>query len=99
MAVPNSRIIYAPSEEIIEMLQRRMPAGCRDRAAQVRKDAVGLIQTNVVNTLFLGDVAQKAAPVYPVELNGSCPQHIVTLALLGEVSAVETAMHAIEKVL
>lgn len=96
MALPNSRIIHAPGNDVLDMLLRRMPAPCRKQIEDIYIDAVGLVQTNIVNVMYLADIAQKAAPVYPVELNGSCPQHIVCLALFGEVSAVETAMHAIE---
>jgi ethanolamine utilization microcompartment shell protein EutS len=99
MAIPNSRVIHAPSKETMEMLQRRMPATSRDVLKTIHLDAVGLIQTNIVNVLYFGDIAQKAAAVFPVELTGSCPQHIVTLALLGDVSAVEAAMRAIDNIL
>lgn len=92
---PNIRIIHGPGRDVLEMLVRRMPKSCSERIDMAGVDAVGLIQTNVVNVLYLSDIAQKAAPVYPVELNGSCPQHIVGLAVLGEASAVETAMKAV----
>lgn len=95
VSLSNARIIHGPGPDILEMLMRRMPKSCTDRLDLSDVDAVGLIQTNVVNILYLGDIAQKAAPVYPVELNGSCPQHIVALALLGESAAVETAMKAV----
>lgn len=81
----------------MEMLLRRVPLSCKSVLEQRRTDAVGLIQTNIVNLLYLGDLAQKAADVYPVELNGSCPQHITTLALLGEVAAVDAAMAAVRR--
>lgn len=99
MALPSSRIIYGPGKEIMEMLLRRVPPSCRNELERACADALGLIQTNVVDLLYLGDMAQKAANVYPIELNGSCPQHIATLALLGEVAAVNTAMEAIQRAL
>jgi microcompartment protein CcmL/EutN len=73
-----------------------MPQAVRDRIKSLRIDAIGLLQSSVVDILYFADVAQKASAVFPVELHGSCPQHITTLALLGDVSAVETAMRAIE---
>ena len=42
--------------------------------------------------LYYADRAFKTSNVYPVEINGSCPQHITTLAFFGETTAVETAM-------
>jgi len=93
--IPNSRIIHAPSAEVKEMIVRRMPASARAGLEGVRIDAIGLIQANICNIFFYADIAQKAAAIYPAELHGSCPQQIVTLALFGDVSAVQSAMKAI----
>jgi ethanolamine utilization microcompartment shell protein EutS len=93
--IPNARIIHAPSAEVQEMLLRRMPQAARERVKDSRIDAIGLVQSSVANILYFADVAQKSSAVFPVELHGTCPQHITTLALLGDVSAVETAMRAI----
>ncbi|MDJ0932694.1 MAG: hypothetical protein QNJ43_19980 [Breoghania sp.] len=38
----------------------------------------------------------KAADVFTVEIYGTCPQHVTSLAVLGEISAVKTAMETIE---
>ncbi|MDR1967035.1 MAG: BMC domain-containing protein [Synergistaceae bacterium] len=78
-------------------MRRRMPPASHEKIKNLRVDAIGLIQANIANILYFADVAQKAAAVCPVELNGSCPQHITTLALIGDVSAVETAMRSIEE--
>jgi hypothetical protein len=96
VTIPNARIIRAPGAGVLEILQRRMPQTVRDKVKDLRIDAIGLVQSNVANILYFADVAQKAGAVFPVELHGSCPQHITTLALLGDVSSVETAMAAIE---
>jgi ethanolamine utilization microcompartment shell protein EutS len=96
VTIPNARIIRAPGVEVLGILQRRMPQIVRDKIKNLRIDAIGLLQSNVSNILYFADVAQKASAVLPVELHGSCPQHITTLALLGDISAVETAMRAIE---
>jgi microcompartment protein CcmL/EutN len=97
MAIPNSRIIHAPGEDVLEILQHRMHPASRSKLENLRVDAIGLIQANIVNILYFADIAQKAAAVFPTELNGSCPQHIVTLALLGDESSVEAAMRAVEE--
>jgi ethanolamine utilization microcompartment shell protein EutS len=96
VTIPNARIIRAPGAGVLEILERRMPQTVRDKTKNLRIDAIGLLQSSVANILYFADVAQKASAVFPVELHGSCPQHITTLALLGDVSAVETAMRAIE---
>jgi microcompartment protein CcmL/EutN len=73
-----------------------MPTAARAKLDGLFIDAIGLIQANVSNILYFADIAQKAAAVFPVELNGSCPQHIITLALLGDIAAVDAAMDAID---
>lgn len=92
----NTRIINAPRPEVLQMLERRMTSELRSRLREQAFDAVGLVQTSVPDIFFLADVAGKAAGVFTVELHGSCPQHISTLAVFGETSAVHAAMQAIE---
>ena len=77
------------------MLERRMPADVRGRLQERPFDAVGLVQASVPDLYYFADLAQKAASVFTVELFGSCPQHITTLAVFGETSAVRVAMQAI----
>jgi hypothetical protein len=91
----NARIINAPRPEVMHMLERRMPAEARARLQEGPFNAVGLVQTNLTDLYYFADLAQKASNVFTVELSGSCPQHITTLALFGETSAVHTAIQAI----
>lgn len=90
------RVINAPRPEVVRMLERRMPAEARTRLGERPVEAVGLVQTSVVDLFFYADLAQKASNVFATELSGSCPQHITTLAVFGETSAVQAAMQAIE---
>ena len=76
------RIIYNPSASVMKMFYRKMNAESREE----------LLQTTVAGVLYYADRAFKTSNVYPVEINGSCPQHITTLAFFGETTAVETAM-------
>lgn len=92
----NIRIINAPHQEVLQMLQRRMPPHGRAHLRDNTIGAVGLIQSNITDLFFFSDVAMKAADVFTVEIYGTCPQHITSLAVLGELSAVRTAMDAIE---
>jgi hypothetical protein len=91
-----TRIINAPRPEVVQMLERRMPPAVRERLQEQSFNAVGLVQTSVPDVYFYADLAQKASNVFTVELFGSCPQHITTLAFFGETSAVRAAMQAIE---
>lgn len=92
----NKRIINAPTPETLAMLKRRMPSEARSRMDMVRIDAVGLIMLPVPDLYFYADLASKSAHVAVSEIFGSCPQHITTLAIFGEVAAVNEAMRTIE---
>ncbi|MEN0615216.1 BMC domain-containing protein [Klebsiella indica] len=90
------RIINAPTPETLAMLKRRMPSESRSRLERVRIDAVGLIMLPIPDLYFYADQASKSAHVAVSEIFGSCPQHITTLAIFGEVAAVNEAMRVIE---
>ena len=90
------RIINAPTPETLAMLKRRMPSESRNRLELVRIDAIGLIMLPIPDVYFYADLASKSAHVAVSEIFGSCPQHITTLAIFGEVSAVNEAMRFIE---
>ncbi|MDR7343482.1 hypothetical protein J2X14_001894 [Pantoea alhagi] len=90
------RIINAPTPETVAMLKRRMPSESRSRLERVRIDAIGLIMLPVPDLYFYADQASKSAHVAVSEIFGSCPQHITTLAIFGEVAAVNEAMRIIE---
>ena len=89
------RIIYNPSKLVMNMFYRKMNADSRNELQGRKYEAVGLFQTTVAGVLYYADRVFKTSNVYPVEINGSCPQHITTLAFFGDTSAVETAMKAI----
>lgn len=91
-----TRIINAPQENIMDMLQRRIAPHTRKWIEANPISALGLVQTSVPDLFYFADIAGKAANVYTVELFGSCPQTTTTLAVLGETSAVRMAMAAIE---
>lgn len=92
----NMRIVNAPQKGVLEMLQRRVAPQVRNWVDAHPVAAMGLVQTSVPDLFYYADLAQKAADVYTVELNGTCPQTTTTLAILGETSSVRAAMEAIE---
>lgn len=92
----NVRIINAPQPEVLKMIQRRMPPHGRTWVNDNAVGAVGLIQSSVTDLFFFSDLAMKASDVYAVEIYGTCPQHVTTLAIMGEISSVRTAMDVIE---
>ncbi len=89
------RIIYNPSKFVLNMFYRKMNADSRAELEGRSFEAIGLFQTTVAGVLYYGDRVFKTSNVYPVEIAGSCPQHITTLAFFGDTSAVETAMKMI----
>lgn len=91
-----NRIINAPHPDVLLMLQRRMPPHGRAWVQANRVDSVGLMQVPVADLFFFSDMALKAADVFTVELYGTCPQHVTSLAILGETSSVRMAMETIE---
>lgn len=91
-----TRIINAPTPDIVAMLKRRMPGEFRSRLDLLRIDAIGLLMLPVPDLYFYADLASKSANVVVSEIFGSCPQHITTLAIFGDVAAVNEAMRMIE---
>lgn len=92
------RIINAPSREIFEMMKRRMPSDARNLLNNYPVDAIALLMVSIPDLYFYADYASKSANVVVSEIFGSCPQHVTTLAILGEISAVKAAVQAIEEI-
>lgn len=92
-----TRIINAPLPEVVDMLLKRMRPEAQDHISNMEFRAVGLVQLSVADIFYFADIAAKSANVYPVELSGNCPQHITTLAIFGETSAVKLAIQSIEQ--
>ena len=67
-----------------------------ERILQNEFTAVGLCQGDVVRMLVASDIAEKTSDVVVTEISGVCPQHIICLAILGDVTSVEAALKAIE---
>lgn len=91
------RIINAPTPELVSILRRRLPPELRKTLDEQRFDALGVVMVSVADLFYFADLAQKRANVMVSEVFGSCPQHITTLAVWGETSAVNMAMEAIEE--
>ncbi len=79
----------------MKMFFRKMNKESQEDLKERRYDAVGLFQTSVAGILYYADRVAKTSNVLPVEIQGSCPNHITTLAFFGETAAVETAMKMI----
>jgi hypothetical protein len=60
-------------------------------------EAVGICQGSVMDILVASDVAEKAAGVASGEINGSCPQHMTCLIVVGDTGSVRAAMEAVKE--
>ena len=90
-----ARIIYNPGKTVMKMFNRKMSPESRKDVEEHHFNAIGLFQTSVSGVLYYADRVAKTSNVLPVEIVGSCPNHITTLAFFGETAAVETAMKMI----
>ena len=96
MALPNSTIINGPDPSVLEMITRKLPQDVRKKIAGMHFTSIGLVNAPVPYVFYYADIAVKAGDVLVSEINGSCPQHITTLAVFGDIAAVNAAMDAIE---
>lgn len=92
-----TRFIRAPRPGTLAMLLRRVHPDVKEKLQGKRFDAVGLVQTDLPSIFYLADVGQKAADILAVEITGNCPQHISTVAFLGDTAAVAAALAAVTR--
>ena len=90
-------VIQRPSVATLAMLRHRLS----DSSIKALLDggtieAVGICQGTVLEILVASDVAEKASGVRAAELNGSCPQHVTCLVILGDTEAVQAAMDMVK---
>ncbi|WHY79525.1 BMC domain-containing protein [Neobacillus sp. WH10] len=89
------RIIKSPSEGTIDIIMRRIGTGITKKMDCI--DAVGLVQGRMIEMIFAADIAEKAVGVTVADVRGSCPQNMILIAIFGDTSSVEAAMHEIKR--
>lgn len=90
-------MIKRPSDMVIKILRRKsFDKSILEKLENTTVDAIGMCQGTVIEIMVAGDIAEKTADVLVCEINGSCPQHITCLAVIGSISAVDAAMEAIK---
>lgn len=95
--MPRFRIINAPSAGIKEMLLRRADKSAQGRGEAMENcTAIAMFQATMPDCYYYADLAQKAAAVVALEINGTCPQRLSMMALFGDISAVRAAVKAIQ---
>ncbi|SCI74083.1 BMC domain [uncultured Clostridium sp.] len=90
----NFRIIKSPSEGTIDILKRRISTNCKSDID--KSGAVGLIQGKIIDMIYAADIAEKAVGVTVEDVRGSCPQHMLIIAIFGDIASVEAAIMEIK---
>ena len=91
-------IIDRPSAGAQNIIKRK----CFDKRLQdlidsTKVESMCICQGSVLEIVVASDIAEKRGDVFAGELNGTCPNHITCLAVLGTTAAVKAAMKAIEE--
>ena len=89
-------IIDRPSMGAKNIVKRK----CFDKRMQEAVDSniesMGICQGQVLEIVVASDIAEKRGDVLAGELNGTCPNHMTCLVVIGTTAAVKAAMKAIE---
>lgn len=87
------RFIKSPTEGTKRALSKRM--GVEGKEALKDASAIGLMQGKLIEMIYAIDVAEKAAGVIVEDIKGVCPQHMTSIAILGDTSSVQSAIEEI----
>ncbi|MDR1977487.1 MAG: microcompartment protein [Synergistaceae bacterium] len=94
------RFINAPSASTKKLLTQRMflgrTAGGEEELKSAGWGAVLLVQGAVPEMYYAVDIGTKTSPVFASEIIGNCPQHIVTMAFIGNVADVTQVLSALK---
>jgi len=91
-------IINRPSKSVMTLLKNRIhDKGIKDWLTDGKIEAVGLIQGALGSIIAAMDVAEKTSDVEVAEINGTCPQHIVLIAIMGDTASVNASMEAVKQ--
>ena len=86
------RLIKGPSAGTLEIVENRSRLSFENK----KPGALGLVQGKVVEMLCAADIAEKASGVEVGDVRGSCPQNLIILAIVGEMSDVSEALRQIQ---
>ncbi|MBY0754475.1 BMC domain-containing protein [Clostridium sardiniense] len=88
------RLIKSPTEGTKRALIKRM--GIEGKEVIENVDAIGLAQGKLIDMIYAIDIAEKAAGVVVEDIKGVCPQHMTSIAILGDTSSVQAAIEEIK---
>lgn len=90
-------IINKVSDDTVDILKRKIRSKkVEDMFSEGKVDALGICHGSVPEILAASDIASKASNVAVCEIYGNCPQHMLSLAVVGETSAVKQAMTSVK---
>lgn len=87
------RFIKSPTEGTKRSLSKRM--GVEGKEALKDASAIGLMQGKLIEMVYAIDVAEKSANVIVEDIKGICPQHMTSIAILGDTASVQSAIEEI----
>lgn len=86
------RIIKAPGQNTLRIISDR---------SKLRFDnipgAIGLVQGKLIEMIVATDIAEKSVGVEISDVRGSCPQNLVMIAIVGDISQVREALNKIKE--
>lgn len=91
-------VIERPAAGTLAIMRRKVS----DKRLQAMIDAggveaVGICQGSVLEILVASDIVEKTAGVVAGEINGSCPNHMTCMAVIGDTAAVKVAVESVRK--
>lgn len=89
------KIIRSPSSGTLDLIERRRSSSGKEPLHNV--GAIGLVQGKLIDMILAADIAQKAVGVTVEDIRGTCPQHMILLAILGDTASVEDAIRQIQE--
>lgn len=91
------RLISSPDESTMNLLRDRIRTAERKKFELDKFGAIGLVQANTSSLFFYADIAVKAADVIVLDILGNCQHTMSTIALLGTMESVKSALNAIKE--
>lgn len=90
-------IIHRPYDSTLNMIKRKSyDMQIQEAIKEGKAESIGICQGSVLEIIVASDIAEKTSDVIVGEINGSCPQHMTCLVIVGKTSAVMAAVEAIK---
>lgn len=88
------RIIKSPSKNILNIILSRTDKKLSED--YICTDAICLIQGKMIDMIYAADIAEKSSDVIVKDVRGTCPQHMVVMAIFGDTASVDSVVKEIK---